>query len=145
MSDGNIEDKFYVYLGLVGTEAKFLKLSSSVEFYEARPRLLSGCVEYRPRQIHATLTAPRTLVPSHETWTIQKAGLVAVLSAEPGRIKCVMPKDFAARLDGAIDRAVRDGSMSKNDAQQLRAVIASACAPEPPSERSPGASSGTAS
>jgi hypothetical protein len=140
MSDRNIEGKFYVYLGLDGLDAKFLKLTSRVGFYDSRPRLLSGCIEYKARKIHSTLTAPRTLIPSHEPWTISKASLVSVLSDEPGRIKCLMPKDFAPRLDAAIERAVRDGAMSKQDAGRLRAIIRGASAPVQPSEQQPGAS-----
>ena len=137
MADGNIEDKFYVYLGMARIEAKFLKLTSQVAFYDTRPQLLSGCVEYRARQIHSDLAAPRTLVPTDNLWTIPSAGLVSVLSAEPGRIKCVMPQDFPGRLTAAIRRSK---ALSEQDRQQLLRIISSAHAPALPSEQPPSAS-----
>jgi hypothetical protein len=120
MSDGDIEDKLYVFLGFREKEAMFFKTTSKTRLYDAAPELLSGCVVYAGGQV-PEFPKPRTIIDTAQTvWGIRRTALQKILTSEPGRLKRVMPNDFEARLRKAIQQA---GLLSDPDKAERLAII----------------------
>ena len=120
MSDGEWEEKLYLFLGFEGDQAIFLKPTSQTGYYEKRPELLSGCVVYPPGEV-PIFTKLKTIIDAGEPfWKVPRAELEEVLRRAPQRKLTVLPADFDAKLRKAI---AASKALGEKDRQRRRAVI----------------------